>query len=191
MPKNSPDLVRSKLVAHALGAIRYSVVAVALVGCATAPSPVPSTETAVPIGASQAEVDVREITRMIEDRAVEANRNNADRLRISEQGAVEFWSSGGLLHYVSNNDAMPDFEIQNLVPKHIEVIPLVPGEAAVAMYYSEGFVKIKDTPAVRQYLTRIMAAFVKEDGEWRLRAAHFSPILGGGGTASTAVDVPE
>ena len=38
------------------------------------------------------------------------------------------------------------------------------------------------------YLTRVMAVFVKEDGAWKIRAAHWSPLTGGKGTSQTAID---
>ena len=41
--------------------------------------------------------------------------------------------------------------------------------------------------AVSDYRTRVTQVFVKEDGEWKVRAAHWSPIAGGAGTSQTAV----
>ena len=73
-------------------------------------------------------------------------------------------------------------------PKHIEVIVLVPGKAAVAMYYSEGSMKPKGAAAVSHYMTRVTQAFVKEDNKWKVRASHWSPIQGGSGTSQTSVD---
>ncbi|MDP6202535.1 MAG: hypothetical protein QF616_09960, partial [Candidatus Marinimicrobia bacterium] len=73
----------------------------------------------------------------------------------------------------------------NLTPKHIEVVVLAPGKAAVALYYSEGYLKPKGSKAVDHYLTRVSQAFVKEDGEWRTRTSHWSPVKGGYGTSQT------
>jgi len=105
---------------------------------------------------------------------------------ISKHGALEFWSSGGLLHTISPDDPPWDFEAYNVQLKHITVIALVEGEAAVALYYSEGSMKQRGYPAVSHYLTRVTEVYVKEDGEWKLRSAHWSPVTGGSGTTQSA-----
>ena len=56
----------------------------------------------------------------------------------SKEGGLEFWSSGGLMHEIDPNGRPEVYDYANVKPKHIEVIVLVPGMAAVAMYYSEG-----------------------------------------------------
>lgn len=107
---------------------------------------------------------------------------------IAKDGSAEFWSSGGLMQFVPA-DAPPDeyvFMRNNI--KHIEVITLVPGKAAVAHLYSEGSFHVKGQEPVRNYLTRATQVFVKEDGAWKTRAAHWSPIVGGTGTNQTALD---
>ena len=71
------------------------------------------------------------------------------------------------------------------VKKHIEVVILAPEKAAVALYYSEGYLKPKGSKAVDHYLTRVSQAFVKENGEWRTRTSHWSPVKGGYGTSQT------
>ena len=71
--------------------------------------------------------------------------------------------------------------------KHIPVITLVPGKGAVPQYYSEGSMDPKDGPAVHGYRTRVTQVFVKEDGKWKIRAAHWSPIAGGSGTSAVSV----
>jgi hypothetical protein len=107
---------------------------------------------------------------------------------ISSQGALEFWSSGGLLQRVPADSSEVAYEAFTLTPKHIEVITLVEGQAAVAMYYSEGSYHQKGGSPVAHYMTRVTEVYVKEDGQWKVRAAHFSPIAAGSGTDQTAVD---
>jgi len=106
---------------------------------------------------------------------------------VSKHGALEFWSSGGLLQRVSNADPQQKFTAFSLTTKHIEVITLVENQAAVAMYYSEGSMQPVGSSAVSHYLTRVTEVFVKEGDTWKRRAAHFSPITGGQGTSQTAV----
>ena len=107
--------------------------------------------------------------------------------QVSKEGSLEFWSSGGLLQEVPPADEVEEFDAFRLKPKHIRVITLVPGKAAVAMYYSEGSIDRKNSAAVPNYLTRATQVFVKEDGKWKLRAAHWSPIASGAGTSQTSV----
>ena len=101
----------------------------------------------------------------------------------SSEGALEFWSSGGLMQEIKPSGRPESFDSYNLTFKHIEVIILVPGKAAVAMYYSEGSMKPKGLPSVSQYMTRVTQAFVKEGDGWRIRATHWSPLTGGSGTS--------
>ena len=103
----------------------------------------------------------------------------------SELGELSFWSSGGLLQE-SAPGSQDEFESYNLQVKHIKVITLVEGKAAVAIYYAEGSLKPKGAPFVSHYLTRVTQVFVKEDGKWKVRTAHWSPITGGAGTSQTA-----
>jgi len=105
----------------------------------------------------------------------------------SSEGALEFWSSGGLLHKLSADLPPQEYESFDVDVKHIHVITLVPGEAAVAQYYSEGSMQGKNESAVHGYRTRTTQVFVKEDGKWKVRAAHWSPIAGGKGTSSVSV----
>ena len=107
---------------------------------------------------------------------------------VSKDGAPEFWSSGGLLQWVSADGPSSEYEYQSLSPKHIKVITLVEGEAAVAMYYSEGRFKAKGGEPVSNYLTRVTQVYVKENGKWKVRAAHWSPIAGGSGTNQNSLD---
>ena len=107
---------------------------------------------------------------------------------VSDDGSLEFWSSGGFLQQVSADDEPTEYESINIDAKHIHVITLVPGKIAVAQYYSEGSMAPEGSAAVSNYRTRATQVMVKEDGKWKVRAAHWSPIAGGSGTTQTAVD---
>ena len=107
---------------------------------------------------------------------------------IATEGSLEFWSSGGLLQQLAADIEAQEFDKFSLNIKHITVATLVPGKAAVAQYYSEGSMSPKGTGAVQDYRVRVTQVLVKEDGKWKIRAAHFSPIAGGSGTSQTSVD---
>ena len=116
------------------------------------------------------------------------NKNKTNMSEYSKDGALEFWSSGGLLHEVGPGGRSDEYESFNMSIKHVEVLILVPKKAAVAMYYSEGSMTPKGSKPVNHYLTRVTQVFVKENGEWRIRASHWSPIMGGTGTSQTATN---
>ncbi len=100
---------------------------------------------------------------------------------LAKEGSVEFWSSGGLRHHVPVDHQLDYDSVSGLV-ESIEVVPLPGGESAVATYYTEGQGKLKGGQHNAHYLVRAMVVFVKEDGKWKKRAAHYSPIQGGNGT---------
>jgi hypothetical protein len=104
----------------------------------------------------------------------------------SKLGAFEFWSSGGLLQKIPPDGRVGKFDSITIHVKHIKVLTLVEDQAAVAHFYAEGSMKPKGYPATTNYLTRVTQVFVKEDGEWRIRSSHWSPIIGGSGTTQTA-----
>ena len=116
------------------------------------------------------------------------NKTKTNMSEYSKEGALEFWSSGGLLHEVGPDGRSDEYESFNMSIKHVEVLILVPKKAAVAMYYSEGSMTPKGSKPVGRYMTRVTQAFVKENGEWRVRASHWSPIMGGAGTSQTATN---
>ena len=116
------------------------------------------------------------------------NKTKMNMSEYSKEGALEFWSSGGLLHEVGPDGRSDEYESFNMSIKHVEVLILVPKKAAVAMYYSEGSLTPKGSKPVGHYMTRVTQAFVKENGEWRIRASHWSPIMGGTGTSQTATN---
>ena len=120
--------------------------------------------------------------------AKEHLRDQASDDTVSKDGSLEFWSSGGFLQQVSQDDEPSEYDSISINAKHIEVITLVPGQVAVAQYYSEGHMAPKGSPAVSNYRTRVTQVMVKEGGKWKVRAAHWSPVASGSGTSQVAVD---
>jgi hypothetical protein len=107
---------------------------------------------------------------------------------VSKDGSLEFWSSGGFLQEVSAEGKPDECESVNVDAKHIHVITLVPGKVVVAQLYSEGSMAPKNSAAVSNCRTRATQVYVKEDGKWKVRAAHRSPIASGSGTSQTAAN---
>ena len=129
-----------------------------------------------------------DIKALIIDTANETKANMKDTDGgIAASGALMFWSSGGLMQNVAAGGEPSEYEVFSLTPKHIEVVTLVEGQAAVAMYYSEGSMHEKGGKPVDHYMTRITEVYVNEDGNWNMTAAHYSPIAAGSGTKATAV----
>lgn len=128
------------------------------------------------------------VKRIMDDNAYVKKNMKGQTDTIAKDGSLEFWSSGGLLNKVDANMPPQEFEAYSIKAKHISVITLVPGEVAVAQYYSEGAMAPTNASAVSNYRTRVTQVFVKEGGKWKVRAAHFSPITGGAGTTQTSVD---
>ena len=129
-----------------------------------------------------------EIKALILEGQRNANESNEQVLNYSEQGALEFWSSGGLLHKITNELQVDRYDDLNIQAKHIEVISIADGQAAVAMYYNEGSMKPVNGAAVSNYLTRITQVFVKENDKWVVVASHYSPVTGGSGTSQSSVE---
>ena len=132
--------------------------------------------------------DVEEIKKQIMDNNEYSNKNNRSINEYSKNGALEYWSSGGLIQEIDPDGRPEEYDYFNIKVKHIEVVVLVPKKAAVAMYYSEGSMKPKNSPAVNHYLTRVTQAYVNENGKWQIRASHWSPIQGGSGTSQTSTE---
>ena len=139
------------------------------------------------ISADIAETEVeKEVKQHILDNNAYALKNLKDKAKtISKEGSLEFWSSGGLLHSIQQNTKR-EFDAYNLHPKHIKVIE-INATTAVALYYVEGNYQEKGSVNNANYLTRAMEVYVKEEGGWKIRTAHWSPLTGGKGTTETAV----
>ncbi len=104
----------------------------------------------------------------------------------SRDGSVVFRSSGGLLQQTPTDAPLSEYEFNTLTPKHMTVT-LLSAEAAVVHMYVEGGFQVE---AVPNYLVRATLVMVLEGGEWKERAAHWSPIQGGTGTNEPAVAPP-
>jgi hypothetical protein len=127
---------------------------------------------------------VREVTETIMENNSYLNQNMTARPgSYSSEGALEFWSSGGLMNKVS--DRVTEFDMVNVEVKHIQVLPIVEGQVAVAHYYSEGAMKPKGFAGVSNYLTRVSQVYVKEGERWVIRSSHWSPVAAGSGTTQT------
>ena len=132
----------------------------------------------------QVEEQIRQT--ILDSYALTAERLVDQAQETSMDGSLAFWSSGGLLQEVSRDDAPVAYESFNLVPKHIQVVPLGDG-VALAQFYVEGSYQPEGGAPVGHYLTRATQVYVSEGGEWKVRGAHFSPVTGGSGTHVTAV----
>ena len=130
-----------------------------------------------------------EVKTAIKERMAYSNENLKEAPdTVSKEGSLQFWSSGGLMQRVPADGPLDEFDYQSITPKHIKVMTLVEGQAAVAMYYSEGGFQRKGGQPVNGYLTRVTEVYVKEDGAWKVRAAHWSPVAGGAGTNQNTLD---
>ncbi len=128
----------------------------------------------------------KEVTQTILESNDYTNKNLKGRIEdYSGKGALEFWSSGGLVQEVLPTGRPDEFDAYSLTVKHIRVLALVEGQAAVAHYYSEGSLKPKSASAVGHYMARVTQVFVKEAGKWKIRSSHYSVIAGGSGTSQT------
>ena len=65
-----------------------------------------------------------------------ANKNNKTMDIYSKDGALEFWSSGGLLNKVGIEGRVNEFDSFNMNIKHVEIVILVPKKAAVCLLYT-------------------------------------------------------
>ncbi len=129
-----------------------------------------------------------EVRQVILDDLAHMNQElNQDPMRLSKDGSKEFNSSGGLLNHLDRTSGGNTFEMFEGSIKHIEVVVLVEGQAAVAHFYQEAMMKPTGLPAVPNYRTRVTQIFVKEEGDWKIRAAHWSPLMGGAGTSQTVI----
>ena len=129
-----------------------------------------------------------EVRQVVLDQIAHLNQElNQDPMRLSKDGSKEFFSSGGLLNHLDRTSGGNTFEMFQGSIKHIEVVVLVEGQAAVAHFYQEAMMQPTGLPAVPNYRTRVTQIFVKEEGDWKIRAAHWSPLMGGAGTSQTVI----
>ena len=129
-----------------------------------------------------------EVRQVVLDQITHMNQElNQDPMRLSKDGSIEFFSSGGLLTYLDRTSGGNTFEMFEGSIKHIEVVVLVEGQAAVAHFYQEAMMQPTGLPVVPNYRTRVTQVFVKEEGDWKIRAAHWSPLMGGAGTSQTVI----
>ena len=68
----------------------------------------------------------------------------------------------------------------NFTPRYIEVDVLEKGKVAVAYYYLVGSYKIGGV-SEDNYRTRVSQIFLKENGNWKVKSGHFSPLHSGSG----------
>ena len=130
-----------------------------------------------------------EVRQAVLDHLAHMNQElNQDPMRLSKDGSKEFFSSGGLLNHLDRTSGGNTFEMFQGSIKHIEVVVLVEGQAAVAHFYQEAMMQPTGLPAVPNYRTRVTQIFVKEEGGWKIRAAHWSPLMGGAGTSQTVIN---
>ena len=99
--------------------------------------------------------DVEDVKSSIKKSFKYLNKMKKSENDYSKDGALEFWSSGGLMQTIDPSGRPETYDYVNINPKHIEVIVLAKGKAAVAMYYSEGNMKPKNSSEVSHYLTRV------------------------------------
>ena len=130
-----------------------------------------------------------EVRQAVLDHLAHMNQElNQDPMRLSKDGSKEIFSSGGLLNHLDRTSGGNTFEMFQGSIKHIEVVVLVEGQAAVAHFYQEAMMQPTGLPAVPNYRTRVTQIFVKEEGDWKIRAAHWSPLMGGAGTSQTVIN---
>ena len=75
-----------------------------------------------------------------------------------------------------------------MFPKHINVISLVPGEAVITMYYSEGALRPKGYSNVSNYTIRVTQLFVEECGGWKVGTVKWSLAQSGSGKSQTLME---
>jgi hypothetical protein len=132
--------------------------------------------------------DIKEVTKAVHQMYELSNNLGNWESMISSKGSHHFFSSGGLLNFITNETKWTTTVEKNTIrPKHITILPIEPGKVAVAMFYAEGSEKLKGSPPVDHYMTRASVVFVKEKDSWKIRTMHWSPIAGGQGTSSVSM----
>ena len=101
-------------------------------------------------------------------------------------GLHAFNSNGGMLAHLSPVQVV-EFPLSTVQPRDVHIIPLVDGEAAVAMFYAEGSLQVEGGPLVSNYRTRVSQTFVKEFGRWHCKTEHWSKLAGADGVEPAKV----
>ena len=68
----------------------------------------------------------------------------------------------------------------NFKPRYLEIDMLVTGKAAAAYYYLVGSYTINGVTK-NDYRTRVSQVLVTEEGKWKIKAGHFTPLHSGSG----------
>ena len=68
----------------------------------------------------------------------------------------------------------------NFIPRYIEIDILVEEKVAVAYYYLVGSYNINGTQK-NNYRTRVSQILMKENGDWKVKAGHYTPLHSGSG----------
>lgn len=94
-------------------------------------------------------------------------------------------NSNGTFFYAGAKPSLEEMS-ENLAGKY-DVSVVHPNAVALsdtvvlARYYLEGSISVEDR-TVSNYRTRVSHIWVKEDGEWKSKSWHFSPLHNGGTT---------
>ncbi|MGC6488744.1 MAG: hypothetical protein ACON4Z_13950 [Planctomycetota bacterium] len=129
-----------------------------------------------------------EMSRAIEDRIDYVFRywRSKQRGLAGANGLHVFNSNGGMLAHSSPVQVV-EFPVSTVQPRDVHVVPLVDGEAAVAIFYAEGSLQVKGGPLVPNYRTRVTQTFVKEFGRWHCKTEHWSKLAGAEGVQPVRV----
>jgi len=115
-------------------------------------------------------------------------RNNNDyktQLDLRSDGIHFNANSSGTFFYATEKptleelaeDLAGEYDVTVMYPKAFALSDTV----VLARYYLEGSLSVEDT-TVGNYRTRVTHIWVKEDGEWKSKSWHFSPLHNGGTT---------
>lgn len=104
---------------------------------------------------------------------------------VSKDGAFGANSNGTFFSYAEKGTV--DDVKEGLAGVKVSSISVMYPKAAViadgvvlARYYLEGQIEFADGVRESMYRTRVTQIWVKEDGEWKYRSWHFSPLHQGG-----------
>ena len=68
----------------------------------------------------------------------------------------------------------------NFKPRYIKIDVLEKDRVAIAYYYLVGSYSINGQEK-NDYRTRVSQVFVKEEGGWKIKSGHFTPLYSGSG----------